>query len=335
MKYRKLGRTGLQVSEICLGTMLYGEQVGSTEAIKIIDKAFDSGINFFDTADVYVQGKSEEILGKAIRGKRHSVVLATKVGLKTGPAPDDIGLSRRHIIEGIEASLRRLKTDYIDIYYVHMPDYDTPIEETLRTLDSLLRQGKIRYLGCSNFRSWQICKALWVSDVNNFARFDCTQPPYNLITRDIEYELLSLCENDGIGVCVYNPLAAGMLTGKHDPEKPPSAGTRFALPFDTIMNKSMGQVYSERYWSDANFKAITRIKEIASDNSCTLAQFALAWILSNKIITSTILSVSSIRQLEENLGSIEIELAQGELALCNDVWQELRPSRFLYGGRHF
>jgi aryl-alcohol dehydrogenase (NADP+) len=256
MKYRRMGRTGLKVSEICLGTMIYGDQVEEARSLKIIRKALDSGVNFLDTADMYVEGKSEEIVGKALKGHRDSVVLATKVANRTGPGPNDVGLSRKHIMKAIEDSLRRLKTDYIDIYYVHLPDYETPIEESLHALDDLVHQGKVRYIACSNFRAWQLCKALWVSDIQNLARFDCIQPPYNLITRDIEYELLPLCVGEGVGVCVYNPLSGGLLTGKHDPKKSPEKGTRFDL-------KSIGKMYYERYWLEANFEAVNRLKTIA------------------------------------------------------------------------
>ncbi|MBU4427432.1 MAG: aldo/keto reductase, partial [Proteobacteria bacterium] len=268
MKYRRMGRTGLKVSEICLGTMTYGDQVEEARSLKIIRKALDSGVNFLDTADMYVEGKSEEIVGKALKGHRDSVVLATKVANRTGPGPNDVGLSRKHIMKAIEDSMRRLKTDYIDIYYVHLPDYETPIEESLHALDDLVHQGKVRYIACSNFRAWQLCKALWVSDIQNLARFDCIQPPYNLITRDIEYELLPLCGGEGVGVCVYNPLAGGLLTGKHDPKKSPGKGTRFSL-------KSIGKMYYERYWLEANFEAVNRLKTIAREFGQSLPQFAL------------------------------------------------------------
>jgi aryl-alcohol dehydrogenase-like predicted oxidoreductase len=324
MKYRRLGRTGLKVSEICLGTMTYGDQVGETEAIRLMNKALDLGVNFFDTADAYIEGRSEEIVGKALKGVRDSVVVATKVANRTGPGPNDVGLSRKHIMRGIEDSLRRLETDYIDLYYAHLPDYDTPIEETLRALDDLVHQGKVRYMGCSNFRAWQLCKALWVSDLHDWARFDCIQPPYNLITRDIEYELLPLCASERVGICVYNPLAGGLLTGKHDPDKPPAQGTRFTL-------ESIGRMYYERYWSDANFEAVGRLKDIAQKYGRSLPQFALAWILSNQTVTSTICGSTSVRQLEQNLGSTEIELSEEELKACDSVWQQLRPLRFFYG----
>ena len=324
MHYRRMGRTGLKVSTICLGTMTFGNQVAEAEAINIIESALSAGVNFLDTADVYAEGRSEEIIGKALKNKRQSVVLATKVANRTGPSPNDVGLSRKHIMKAIEDSLRRLETDYIDLYYTHLPDYNTPIEETLRALDDLVRQGKARYIACSNFRAWQLCKALWVSDVHNSARFDCIQPPYNLITRDIEYELLPLCASEGVGVCVYNPLAAGLLTGKHDPDKPPTEGTRFAL-------EQLGPMYYQRYWSVTNFEAVGRLSQIAREHGRKMAQFSLAWTLSNETITSAICGATSLKQLNENLGATEIKLSEGELAACDDVWQWLRPLRFFYG----
>jgi len=324
MRYKKLGRTGLKVSEICLGTMTFGDQVSETEAINIMRSAMAAGVNFFDTADMYVGGKSEQIVGKALKGERDSVVLASKVGNRMGPGANDIGLSRKHIMKAIEDSLRRLETDYLDLYYVHLPDYDTPIEETLRALDDLVHQGKVRYIACSNFRAWQLCQALWVSDVHNLARFDCIQSPYNLLTRDIEYELLLLCASEGVGVSVYNPLAAGLLTGKHDPTKPPAEGTRFAL-------ESLGPMYYERYWSASNFEAVAHLKEIASAHGRSLTQFSLAWILSNEVITSAICGTNSVKQLEQNLGATEVRLSPEELAACDGVWQQLRPLRFFYG----
>ena len=324
MKYRRMGKTGLKVSEICLGTMIYGDQIKEATSLKIIRKALDSGVNFFDTADAYIKGKSEEIVGKALKGHRDSVVLATKVANRMGPAPNDVGLSRKHIMKAIEDSLRRLKTDYIDLYYAHLPDYETPIEESLQALDDLVHQGKVRYIACSNFRAWQLCKALWVSDIQNLARFDCIQPPYNLITRDIEYELLPLCAGEGVGVCVYNPLAGGLLTGKHDQTKSPENDTRFGL-------KSIGKMYSERYWLDINFEAVDRLKTIASEFGQPLPQFALAWILNNETVTSVIFGCSSLKQLEQNLGAVDIKLSEEALAACDEVWQQLRPLRFFYG----
>ncbi|MFC1920251.1 aldo/keto reductase [Chloroflexota bacterium] len=321
MLYKNLGRTGLKVSAICLGTMTYGEQVEEAESIKLIEKAMDAGVNFFDTSNAYVQGKSEVVVGKALKRKRDSVVIATKVAIPIGKGVNDSGLSHHHIIREVENSLRRLGTDYIDLYYAHMPDPGTPIEETLRAMDDLVRHGKVRYIACSNFLAWRLCKALWTSDVRNLARFDCVQSPYNLLTRDVEYEMLPLCANEGVGVTAYNPLAAGLLTGKHDPTKPPAEGTRFAL----------AKGYYMRYWSDINFEAVNSIGEIAKKHGCTMAQFALAWIMNNPAVTAAICSATSMKQLEENLGSTEVKLTEEDIKGCDEVWQKIRPPRFFYG----
>ena len=324
MQYKKIGRTGLKVSEICLGAMTFGDQASEVDAISMTQAAIERGVNFIDTADMYVTGRSEEIVGKAIKGKREDVVLATKVGNPMGPGPNDIGVSRKHILRAVEDSLRRLDTDYIDLYYVHLPDYTTPIEETLRALDDLVHQGKVRYPACSNFRGWQLCKALWVSDSNNLFRFECIQSPYNLLTRDIEYELLPLCATEGLGVCVYNPLAGGLLSGKHDPSKPPAAGTRFS-------NDTMGKMYYERYWNQTNFEAVERLKAITSERGRDMVQFALAWILSRPEVTSVIVGATSMRHIEHNLAAAELQLTAEELAACDELWHDLRPLRFFYG----
>lgn len=324
MRYRTLGRTGMKVSEICLGTMTFGDQVDEPESINIVRTAMDKGVNFIDTADMYVRGRSEEIVGKALKGKRGDVVLATKVGMPMGPNPTDEGLSRKHVMDGVEQSLRRLDTDYIDLYYVHRPDYSTPVEVTLRALDDLVHQGKVRYAACSNFRAFQLTKALWASDVHNLVRFDAIQPPYNLLTRDIEYELLPLCTEEGLGVCVYNPLAGGLLTGKHDPSKPPAEGTRFS-------NQAMGSMYYERYWNESNFAAVAQVKAIATEHGQDMAQLALAWVLTNPAITSIIMGATSLRHIEHNIAATELCLSEAELAQCDEVWHTLRPLRFFYG----
>lgn len=322
MKLKKLGRTGLKVSPICLGTMTLGSQVAEAESIKIIKSAIDFGINFLDTADGYSGGRSEEIIGKSIKGRRDSVVVATKVGARLPPDPGT-NLSRKYIIQTIEGSLRRLQTDYIDLYYCHFPDYDTPLDETLRTFDDLIHEGKVRYIGCSNFRAWMLCKALWVSDRYNLARFDCVEPPYNLLTRDIEYELLPLCESEGVGVCVFNPLAGEMLTGRHEFGKPPAEG-RFTL-------EDMGKMYMARYWNEKNFQAVENFKKLAVKNGLTLAQFAMAWILNNRLITSVLSGVTTVQQLEENLKAVEVILPEEDLKVCDEVWQIFSPPRFMYG----
>ncbi len=324
MQYRTLGRTGMKVSEVCLGTMTFGDQVSESDAISLTHAAIDQGVNFIDTANMYVKGRSEEIVGKAIRDRRGDVVLASKVGIQIGTGPNDVGLSRKHIMKGVEDSLRRLHTGYLDIYYAHLPDYTTPIESTLRAFDDLVHQGKVRYLACSNFRAFQLCKALWVSDTHNLARFDLIQPPYNLLTRDIEYELLPLCVDERIGVCVYNPLAGGLLTGKHDPSKPPATGTRFA-------NDAMGKMYYDRYWNESNFNAVARIKSIAEQGGKDMAHLALAWILTNQAITSIIIGATSMKHVEHNIAATEISLCGDECAKLDEVWYQLRPLRFFYG----
>ena len=322
-----MGRTGLMVSEICLGTMTFGSQLDEAGSIEVIDRALDSGINFIDAADLYVEGLSEQIVGKALKGKRSGVILATKVGAwKVGADVNKVGLSRKNIMDGIEDSLQRLGTDYIDLYYAHKPDPITPIDETLRAFDDLVHQGKVRYIACSNYPLWRICKALCVSEVQGITRFDCIQPPYNLIGRDIEDEVLPLCESEGIGVCVYNPLAAGLLTGKHDPEKAPAENTRFS-------HAGLGKVYKERYWLDNNFEAVSRLMKIATAHGRSMPQFALAGILNNSVITSVICGVTSLKQLEENMGAVEVELTEEELRICDEVWHRLRPPRFSYGSQ--
>ncbi|MFC1819929.1 aldo/keto reductase [Thermodesulfobacteriota bacterium] len=326
MEYRKLGRTGLKVSPICLGTMTLGTQVDEKSSIQVIHKALDAGINFLDTADGYPKpyegGLCEEIIGKALKGKRDSAVIATKVQAPMGPGPNDEGLSRKHVMKAVDDSLRRLQTDYIDLYYAHFPDFDTPLDETLRVFDDLARQGKVRYIGLSNFTAWQLCKSLWISDVHNWIRCDCIEPPYNLLTRDIEFELLPLCESESVGVCVYNPLASELLTDMHEFDKPPAEG-RFTDPV-------LGNVYRERYWSEVNFKAVSRIRDLAKEHGCTLPQFSLAWILNNKTISSAISGTTTFEQLEENLGAIEIKLSEEELQACDEVWQMFRPPRYFY-----
>ena len=224
MQYNKVGRTGLKVSAIGMGALIFGNQVNETDAIKIMDLAFEKGINLFDTANGYTGGRSEEIVGKAIKNKRHAVVLATKVANRQGPGPNDLGLSRKHIIRDVEESLRRLDTDFLDLYYAHRPDYTTPIEETLRAFDNLVQQGKVRYIACSNFAAWQLCGAWWSSRINHLAPFVAIQSHYNLLERSIESELVPCCESYGIGIIPYFPLARGFLTGKYKRGQPADFG---------------------------------------------------------------------------------------------------------------
>ncbi len=355
MKYRKMGRTGLKVSSFCLGTMTFGRPVEEKQSIKIIHAAIDAGVNFIDTADMYANGVTEEFVAKAIKGKRDSLVLASKGGhirkldekygehLDCGPIDlarprafhswpagagfghNDMGLSRKHIMQAVEGSLRRLKTDYLDLYYAHMPDYATPLDETLRAMDDLVRQGKVRYLGCSNFRAFQLSKALWISDKLNLARWDCIQPPYNLLARDVEYELLPLCAEEGVGVCVFSPMAAGFLSGKYKKDEKPKEGVRFSL-------SHLGFRYNQPYWDDACFRAVERLSQLAGEHGIPLPEFALAWVLSNKAITSIVCGATTVEQLEQNMGAVDTVLPKEALEACDAIWcEELRPPRLFYG----
>ncbi len=307
MQYKRLGRTGLKVSEVCLGCMTFGEQADEEESQLIVDQAWEAGVNFFDTADAYTETRSETILGNILKGRRHSAIVATKVFGRVGPDQNDQGLSRKHIMDAVDNSLRRLQTDYIDLYQVHRWDPETPIEETVRALDDLVRAGKVRYVGCSNFAAWQLCKALWVSDVQGLARFDSIQPRYNMLSRDIETELLPLCESEGVGVLVYNPLAGGLLTGKHVQGQEPAPNTRFSLR----------RFYMDRYWSDSNFEVVEGFRSIAEQGDKSMVHLAVGWTLANPTVTSAIVGISALDQLAENLKAAEQPLTVEELEACS------------------
>jgi 1-deoxyxylulose-5-phosphate synthase len=324
MQFRKLGNTGVKISTISIGAMTYSNQLAETEAINLIKSALADGINSIDTADGY--GLSEEFVGKAVKGVRDSVFIATKVGapLSMGPGANinERGLSRKHILRQVETSLKRLQTDYIDLYYCHQPDYDVPIEETLNTLHNLVRQGKVRFIGCSNFYAWQIAKALGVSARYNLPRFECTESPYNLLTRDIEMELIPLCAREGVGMTIYNPLAGEMLTGRHEFGKPPVEGR--------LTMQGLGKLYYDRYWSDVNFKAVDRFKELAAGHGCTLPQFALAWLLNCPTVTSVLSGFLNLDQMKENIAAADIKLTPEEIKACDEVWAMFRPARYFY-----
>lgn len=325
MNIKRLGRTGLKVTEVCLGTMTFAAQCDERTSIEIMDEAADSGINFIDTADVYpvpvaleTSGRTEEIVGRWLRGRRDRFVLATKCRMPMGTGANDSGLSRRHVLSAIDASLRRLGTDYIDLYQVHSPDPETPIDETLSALDSIVRSGKARYIGCSNYPSWQVCRALWVSDQLGIARFDSVQPRYNLLFREIEHELLPLCVDQGVGVIVYNPLAGGFLTGKHMREGPPLDNTRFAVA---------GQLYLDRYWNDSCFDAVEMLKAFFEPREKPLAHVALAWILKQPSVTSAIVGATSATQLRDSLRAVDLVLNEEEMGVCSDIWFMLPRQR--------
>jgi aryl-alcohol dehydrogenase-like predicted oxidoreductase len=328
MKIKQMGRTGLKISEICLGTMTFGKQSDEGTAFAIMDVAADCGVNFLDTADIYpvppslaLVGRTEEIVGKWLKGKRDQFIIATKCGNRTGGKPNDSGLSRKHILEAIEASLRRLQTDFVDIYFAHLPDPETPIEETLRALEDLVRSGKARYLGCSNFTAWQIAKSLWTSDKLGFSRFDVVQPRYNLLYREIENEILPLCRDQALGVVPFNPLAAGFLTGKYQKGLEPPDNTRFGL------FREPDSLYRERYWKDHHFRAVEDLQRFFEPRKRLLIHVALAWVLSRPEVTSAIVGASRPEQLKETLSGLEVQLDEEEMKFCDSLWFNLpRPA---------
>jgi len=314
MRIRKLGRTGLKVSNLCLGAMTFGNQEwGCDEPTSkaIVDRFLEAGGNFIDTADVYVGGVSEEITGRAIRDKRQSLVLATKVAGPMGGGPNDLGLSRKHILDAVEASLRRLGTDYIDLYQVHAYDPTTPLDETLGALDDCVRSGKVRYAGCSNYSAWQLMKANALARELGTARFDCLQPQYSLICRFIEREHLPLCIEEGIGVIPWSPLAGGLLTGKMGRGQAPPEGSRASV--DT-MNR-------ERFSSERNLEIADAVAQVARTLGKTSSQVALAWVTCQEGVTSSIFGARTLEQLEDNLGAADLTLDEEAIRRLEEVSQ--------------
>jgi aryl-alcohol dehydrogenase (NADP+) len=305
MEHTRLGRTGLQVSRLCLGTMTFGLQCDEPTAVAILDRAAEGGIDFIDTSDAYplggdlsTRGTTEEILGRWLRGKRDRFIVATKCFAPTGQAPFDAGNSRKHILAAVDASLRRLQTDYIDLYQLHGYDPATPIDETLGALDDLVHQGKVRYVGCSNFLTYQLVRAIGRSETLRLARFDSVQPRYNLLFRQIEREMLPFCSEEGVGVIPYNPIAGGLLSGKHSRTAPPPEGTRFTLG-------SAAQAYQDRYWHDREFDTVEQLRQLAEKAGVSLVTLSVAWVLANKAITAPIIGASRPEQLGASLAAAE------------------------------
>lgn len=286
-----MGRTGLKVSEICLGTMTFGHSTDEAEATRIVDLAFDAGVNFFDTANSYAESRSETILGKTLRGRRHEAIVATKVFNPMGRNPNQSGMSRVHIMQALEDSLTRLQTDYVDIYYIHHVDTQTPLEEMLRAFDDLVTQGKVRYIACSNYEAWRLMEALWISDAKGWARFACYQPQYSLVVRDIEQEIIPVCELKGVGVVVWSPLAGGFLTGKYTPGKRTVEGTRSAA----------GWAYPQRYFAANADESLAALLEISQELGKSPAQVAVRWVLEQPAITSAIIGARTVEQARDNM----------------------------------
>ena len=315
MQFRTLPKTGLRISRLCFGTMTFGAQTEEAAARRCIDCCLDAGINFFDTANVYNRGAAETILGKTLKGRRDKVVLATKVRGKMGESPDDEGLSRPAMRKAIDATLARLGTDYVDLYYLHLPDYATPIEESLETMEELVRAGKVRFPAISNYAAWQVAEILWICEKRGYHPFFISQPMYNLIARGIEDEYLAFCQRFGVAVVPYNPLAGGLLTGKHSKQSGPAAGTRF----------DGNKMYQDRYWLDDDFAAVEELRLIAREAGKTLVELALQWLLTQPAVDSIILGASRLEQLQENLKAAEgPSLGKSVLERCDAVWKRLR-----------
>jgi len=325
MQTRSLGRSGLQVPELCLGTMTFGLQTNEQVSCEILDRALDRGLDFLDTADVYPLGgkledvgRTEEILGRWMeaRGNRDRILLATKCRGRMGPGSNDEGLSRQHILRAVDESLRRLRTDWIDLYQTHFFDPNTPIDETLRALDDLVRSGKVRYIGCSNYPAWRLGEALAAGERLGVARYESVQPRYNLLYREIETELLPLCAAQGLGVLVYNPLAGGLLAGKYRQGEEPSQGSRFTLG-------TAAKIYQWRYWQPAQFEAVEALNKLAEERGMNLVSVSIAWVLEQPGISSVIIGASRPDQLDASFAALELKLDDDLREACDAVWWQL------------
>ncbi len=291
MEYRQLGRSGLKVSELCLGTMTFGHGTSEPEAVTLVDRAFDAGINFFDTANSYADSQSEVFLGRALRNRRRDAVVATKFYNPMGHGPNDSGMSRYHIMNAIDDSLTRLGMDHVDIYYIHHVDQQTPIEEMLRALDDLVRAGKVRYIACSNYEAWRLMEALWISQANGLSRFACYQPQYSLVVRDIERDLIPACRHAGLGVVTWGPLAGGFLSGKYQPGERTRPGTR----------SETGWAYPKDYFAPNADDTLRVLLGVAAGLGRSPAETAIRWILEQPVVTSVIVGARTIEHLETNL----------------------------------
>jgi len=314
MEYRNLGRTGVRVSPLCLGAMMFGKRGNQDhdDCVRIIHRALDAGINFVDTANVYSSGESEEIVGKALQGRRHEVVLATKVHGAMGEGPNDRGNSRVHILREVENSLRRLRTDYIDLYQIHRPDPDTRIEETLRALDQLVRDGKVRYIGSSTFAAWELVESYWTSGHFNIARFECEQPPYSIFVREMEKDVLPVCQKYGTGVIPWSPLNRGWLAGKYRKGKPVDPESRIGRSDQFIdgIESPSGKI---------KLDLVEQLIPMAEETGHNLAQYSLAWVLTNPVITAPIIGPRTMEQLEDNLGAIDVTIPPGHLTRIDEL----------------
>lgn len=308
MRYRLLGRSGLRVSVIGLGTNQFGGKVDDAGVERIIHHALDAGVNFIDTADIYTGGRSEETIGRAIKRRRSEAILATKVGSKTGDGPNDAGASRHRIVAGVEASLRRLNTDYIDLYQIHRFDPHTPFEETMRALDDLVRSGKVRYIGASNYTAWQLCRANDVAEMQGGTPFVSIQPHYHMLERGIEAELIPYCQAMNIGIIPYYPLAGGFLTGKYKLGEAPPKGSRGET-----------SSYVQRYFTPRNFAIVEKLETFAKEHGRTLAELAVAWLMARPQVSSVITGVTSVEQLDANMRAADWDLTPEDTAAIDAI----------------
>jgi 1-deoxyxylulose-5-phosphate synthase len=333
MKHRPLGRTGIQVSEICLGTMTFGHQCDEATSFAILDRAAEAGVDFLDTADVYpipmkleTVGRTEEILGRWLAGRRQRFVVATKCFFPSGPAPTDRGNSRRHVLASIEASLRRLRTDYIDLFQVHAFDPEVPVEETLGALDEALRAGKIRHAGCSNHLAWELAKSELAAQALGVEGYVCTQPRYNVLYREMETDLVPLCRERGIGIIVFNPLAGGLLTGRHKADVAPDPKGRFG---DFLGSSAV--TYRARYWREEMLQAVAALKAFFDGRGQSLTTASVAWVLAQPGVTSAIVGASAPAQLDATLTAGDGTLDAEAAAALDEVWYRLPRQRMAAG----
>jgi aryl-alcohol dehydrogenase-like predicted oxidoreductase len=306
MEYRQLGNSGLQISEVGLGTNNFGRRVDAAGTAKVMDQALEDGITFIDTANVYSSGQSETYIGQAIKGKRDKYILATKVAMKMGDGANESGASRQHILAEIENSLKRLQTDYVDLYQIHRADPKTPIEETLETLDLLVTQGKVRYIGCSNYQSWQVCEAIWTSRTRNLTPFSTVQPHYNMLNREIEKELVPFCKTYGIGILPYFPLANGFFTGKYKRGEAAPEGAR-------LSENDRGM------FTDKNFDILEGLEKFAQERDHTILDLTFAWLLANPCVSSVIAGATKPEQITANAKTSGWKLSEEEMTEIDGI----------------
>jgi len=310
MDYCKLGNTGLKVSQVSLGGNNFGWWADEQTSISVIDHALDKGINFIDTADVYDHGNSEKFIGKAVKGKRSQVIIATKFSSPMGEGANERGGSRYYITKAVDASLKRLQTDYIDLYQMHFPDTQTPIDETLRTLDDLIRAGKVLYIGCSNFTAWQLCDALWTSREANLHSFATVQSQYNLLNREIERELVSCCQSFGVGIIPWSPLAGGFLTGKYRKGEELPADGRLSGPVPFLQRPNRAY---DRFFTDTNWEKLSKWETFAKERGHTIGELAISWLLSKPYISTVIAGARKTEQVEANIVAAGWKLTSEEM----------------------